>query len=181
MYWFCHTPTWIRHTCFLGIYTCSPSWTLLPPPSLYHPSGPFQCTRPKHPVSCIKLDWWFVSHMIIYMFQCHSPKSFHPRPLSQSPKDYTSVPLLLSHIQGYHYHLSKLHIYALLYCIGVFLTYFTLYNRLQFKTYYYYYHSTGKKILFLKSLNVDYIYYSLTFFPLKGWLLYKKRRQVMIG
>ena len=28
---------------------------------------------------------------------------------------------LLSHIQGYHYHLSKFHIYVLVYCIGVFL------------------------------------------------------------
>ena len=47
---------------------------------------------------------------------------------------YTSVSLLLSRIQGYHYHLSKFHIYALVYCIGVFffLAYFTLYNRLQF-------------------------------------------------
>ena len=35
---------------------------------------------------------------------------------------YTSVSLLLSHIQGYHYHLSKLHIYVLVYCIGVFLS-----------------------------------------------------------
>ena len=34
---------------------------------------------------------------------------------------YTSVSLLLSHIQGYCYHLSKFHIYALVYCIGVFL------------------------------------------------------------
>ena len=33
---------------------CSPSWTLLPPPSPYHPSGSSQCTSPKHPVSCIK-------------------------------------------------------------------------------------------------------------------------------
>ena len=31
---------------------------------------------------------------------------------------YTSVSLLLSHIQGYRYHLSKFHIYALVYCIG---------------------------------------------------------------
>ena len=30
--------------------------------------------------------------------------------------------LLLSHIQGYHYHLSKFHIYVLVYCIGVFLS-----------------------------------------------------------
>ena len=26
-----------------------------------------------------------VSYMIFYMFQCHSPKSSHPLPLSQSP------------------------------------------------------------------------------------------------
>ena len=36
------------------VYTCCPSWTLLPPPSLYHPSGSSQCTSPKHPVSCIE-------------------------------------------------------------------------------------------------------------------------------
>ena len=31
-----------------------PSWTLLPPPSPYHPSGSSQCTSPKHPASCIE-------------------------------------------------------------------------------------------------------------------------------
>ena len=36
------------------VYTCSPSWTLLPPPSPYHPSGSSQCTSPKHLVSCIE-------------------------------------------------------------------------------------------------------------------------------
>ena len=36
------------------VYTCSPSWTLLPPPSPYHPSGSSQCTSPKHPLSCIE-------------------------------------------------------------------------------------------------------------------------------
>ena len=36
------------------LYTCSPSWTLLPPPSPYHLSGSSQCTSPKHPVSCIE-------------------------------------------------------------------------------------------------------------------------------
>ena len=30
--------------------------------------------------------------------------------------------LLLSRIQGYHYRLSKFHIYVLVYCIGVFLS-----------------------------------------------------------
>ena len=36
------------------VYICSPSWTLLPPSSPYHPSGSSQCTSPKHPVSCIE-------------------------------------------------------------------------------------------------------------------------------
>ena len=36
------------------VYMRSPSWTLLPPPSPYHPSGSSQCTSPKHPVSCIE-------------------------------------------------------------------------------------------------------------------------------
>ena len=36
------------------VYLCYPSWTLLPPPSPYHPSGSSQCTSPKHPVSCIE-------------------------------------------------------------------------------------------------------------------------------
>ena len=35
-------------------YLCSPSWTLLPPPSPYPPSGSSQCTSPKHPVLCIE-------------------------------------------------------------------------------------------------------------------------------
>ena len=33
------------------------------------------------------LDWRLVSCMILYMFQCHSPKSSHPLPLPPSPKD----------------------------------------------------------------------------------------------
>ena len=36
------------------VYTCSPSWTPLPPPSPYHPSGSSQCTSPKLPVSYIE-------------------------------------------------------------------------------------------------------------------------------
>ena len=67
------------------VYMCSPSWTPVPPPSPDHSSGSSQCTSSEHPVS--DLDWWFILHMIIYMFQCHSPKSSHPLPLPQSPKD----------------------------------------------------------------------------------------------
>ena len=36
------------------VYLCSPSWTLLPPPSPYPPSGSSQCTSPKHPVFLIE-------------------------------------------------------------------------------------------------------------------------------
>ena len=47
-----------------------------------------------------------------------------PSPSPTEPKRlfYTSVSLLLSCIQGYRYHLSKFHIYVLVYCIGVFLS-----------------------------------------------------------
>ena len=45
-----------------------------------------------------------------------------PSPTELKRLFYTSVSLLLSRIHGYHYHLSKFHIYALVYCIGVFLS-----------------------------------------------------------
>ena len=41
-----------------------------------------------------------------------------PSPTESKSLFYTSVSLLLSCIQGYHYHLSKFHIYVLVYCIG---------------------------------------------------------------
>ena len=45
-----------------------------------------------------------------------------PSPTESKRLFYTSVSLLLSRIQGYHYHLSKVHIYTLVYCIGIFLS-----------------------------------------------------------
>ena len=45
-----------------------------------------------------------------------------PSPTESKRLFYTSVSLLLSHIQSCHYHLSKFHIYVLIYCIGVFLS-----------------------------------------------------------
>ena len=45
-----------------------------------------------------------------------------PSPTESKRLFYTSVSLLLSRIQGYRYHLSKFHIYALVYYIGVFLS-----------------------------------------------------------
>ena len=50
------------------------------------------------------------------------PLSLSPSPTESKRLFYTSVSLLLSCIQGYHYHLSKFHICVLVYCIGVFLS-----------------------------------------------------------
>ena len=116
LYWFCHTLTWISHGCTPWL---NPSWTPLPPPSPYHPSGSSQCISPKHPVSCIGPG--LVIHFIYDIIHVSMPFSQiippSPSPTESNRLFYTSVSLLLSHIQGYRYHLSKFHIYALVYYI----------------------------------------------------------------
>ena len=69
------------------VYMCSPSWTPPPSPSPSHPSGSSQCTL----YHASNLDWWFISHVIIYMFQCHSSILSYPRPLLQSQKYITNT------------------------------------------------------------------------------------------
>ena len=116
---FCHTLTWISHG-----FTCVPH----PEPPSHLPPHPIPLGHPSAPAlstlsHASNLDCRSVSHMIIYMFQCYSLRSSHPRLLPESKRlFYTSVSLFLSRIQGYHYHLSKFHIYALVYCIGAFLS-----------------------------------------------------------
>ena len=106
------------------VYMSSPSWTLLPPPSPYHPSGLSQCTSPKHPVSCIEPGLatpfiYDIIHVSMPFSQIIPPS---PSPTVSKRLFYTSVSLLLSHTPGYCYHLSKFHIHALVYYIGVFLS-----------------------------------------------------------
>ena len=103
------------------VYMCSPSWTPLLPPSPCYPSGSSQCTSPKHPVSCIEPG--LAIHFLCDIIHVLMPFSqIIPPPTESKRLFYTSVSLFLSRIQGCRYHLSKFHIYALIYCIGVFLS-----------------------------------------------------------
>ena len=106
------------------VYLSSQSWSSLPPPTPYHLSGSFPCTSPRHPVSCIehRLAIHFLHdsiHVSVSFSQIIPPS---PSPSESKSPFYTSVSLLLSRLQGYHYHLSKFHMYVLVYCIGVFLS-----------------------------------------------------------
>ena len=106
------------------VYMSSQSWTPFPPPTPYHLSGSSPCTSPKHPVSCIKhrLVIRFLPDSILVSMPFSQIIPPSPSPTESKSLFYTSVSLLLSRIQGHHYHLSKFHIYVLVYCIGVFLS-----------------------------------------------------------
>ena len=91
------------------VYTCSQSWTPLPPPSPYHPSGSSQCTSPKHPVSFIEPGLvicflYDIIHVSMPFSQFIPPL---PSPTESKRLFYISVSLLLSRIQGYRY---KMHV-----------------------------------------------------------------------
>ena len=116
---FCHTSTWISHGCTRVPHPEHPS--LFPPypiPQGY-PSAPALSTL-SH-VS--NLGWQYFTydniHVSMLFSQIIAPL---PSPTESKILFCTSVSLLLSRIQGYHFHLSKFHIYALVYCIGVFLS-----------------------------------------------------------
>ena len=128
---FCHTLTWISHGCTCVLHP-EPSSRLPPHPIPQgHPSAPALSTL-SH---ASNLDWRSVSHMIIFMFQCHSLKSSHLRLLPQSPKD-CSIPLCFFCCLTYRFIVTiflnsiYMHYYTVL--VFFFLIYFTLYNRLQF-------------------------------------------------
>ena len=122
-----------QHESATGVHVF-PILNPLPTPSPYHPSGSSQCTSPKLPVSCIEPGLvvsflYDIIHVSMPFSQIIPPAS----PTESKRLFYTSVSLLLSCIQSYYYHLSKFHIYALVYCIGIFLSdLLALYNPLQF-------------------------------------------------
>ena len=85
---------------------------------LGHPGTP----APRFLYPSLNLDWRFVSYIIhgLMPFSQIIPSS--PSPTESERLFYTSVSLLLPRIQGYRYHLSQFHIYALIYCVSVFLS-----------------------------------------------------------
>ena len=99
----------------------------LPPHTipLGHPSTPVPSIL--YPAS--KLDWQFFSYMILYMFQCHSPKSSHPCPLPQSPKD-CSIHLCLFYCLAYRVivtiFLNSIYVRYYTVLVFFFLAYFTV-------------------------------------------------------
>ena len=79
---FCHTLIWISHRC-----TCVPhskTACYLPPHPI--PQGHPSALALSALSQAWNLDWWSISHMVMYMFQCCSLKSSQPHFLQQTPK-----------------------------------------------------------------------------------------------
>ena len=79
---FCHTLTWISNWCTCVPHPECPSHLPPHPIPQGHPSSP-ALSALSH---ALNLDWWSISHVVIYTFQYCSLKSSHPRLLLQSPK-----------------------------------------------------------------------------------------------
>ena len=94
-----------------------------PPSSLPVPSLWVVPVHQPQAYSTVHRTWtgnlFHILHVSMPFSQIFPPS---PSPTESIRLYYTSVSLLLSRTQGYCYHLSKFHIYALVYCIGVFLS-----------------------------------------------------------
>ena len=77
---FCHTLTWISHGCPCVPHPETPSH--LPPRPI--PQGCPSAPALSALFHASNLDWWSISHTVIYMFQFYSLKSSHPCLLPES-------------------------------------------------------------------------------------------------
>ena len=100
-----------------------------------HPSGLFQSTSFECLLHASNLHWSSILHMVIYVFQCYSLKTSHPCLLPQSTK-VCSLHLCLFCRLAYRIvitiFLNSMYMHSYTVLVFLFLTYFTLYNRLQF-------------------------------------------------
>ena len=111
-----------QHESAMGVHVfpiLNPLPTSLPIPSLW--------VIPVHQPQafCILHQTWTGDSFLTWYYTCFNavlPDHPPPSPTESKRLFYTSVSLLLSRIQGYRYYLSKFHIYALVYCTGVFLS-----------------------------------------------------------
>jgi len=131
-----------------AIHQCEPVMSVHVFP---HPEQPSQLPPHPIPLGCPRalavsallhasnLHWSSILHMVIYMFQCYSLKSSHPRLLPHSPK------VCCLHLRLFCYlvyrvvvtvFLNSIYMHRCYICITVlmflFLYYFIVYNRLQF-------------------------------------------------
>ena len=116
---FCHTSTRISHG-----FTCVPH----PGPPSQLPLHPIPLGLPSHQVralvSCIQpglvICFTLDNIHVSMLFSRNIPPS--PSPTESKSLFCTSVSLFLFCILGYHYHLSKFHIYALVCCNDLYLS-----------------------------------------------------------
>ena len=77
---------------------------------------------PSIPPSISLFQWVNSSHEVALSMLLSQIIPPSPSPAESKSLFFTPVSLLLSYIYGHRYHLSKFHIYVLIYCIGVFLS-----------------------------------------------------------
>ena len=92
-----------QHASATGVHVFL-SWTPLPPPSPYHPSGSTQCTSPKPPVSCTEPGLvihflYDIIHVLMPFSQIIPPT---PSPTESKRLFYTSVSLSHSNILAWN-------------------------------------------------------------------------------